>query len=274
MGAKKEKHGEFCIIKWFLDFTGDQGEVMIFYAAKFHWYGFTAVYTSWISHDMISGVKVRTRFSHVHFPEVNEKEIVWEDAKFGISGKWVSMAETICSRLYDSEEGFLDWNCLQPASRVKIWQNNKMLEGYGYAENLKMTVPAWKIPMHDLRWGRFISSAYHLVWIELREKEKKQWLWINGKRMNGCTIENEYVSVPELQLILELDRRTLLESEKKILKVTEKLVRFLPGFTKVVPLDFLMANEYKWLSNGVLRIQGNIVSEGKALHEHVIFKTC
>jgi len=63
-----------------------------------------------------------------------------------------------------------------------------------------------------------------------------------------------------------------LESEKKIFSVVEKLIRYIPGFSKVIPISFLMAEEVKWLSKGELQIQGKTITSGMAIHERVNFK--
>jgi hypothetical protein len=272
MNKTKVNNSDFYIDKWFLDFTGNDGEAMIFYAAKLIWHGLSANYTSWLNYDPKSGVKVKSRFRNVHFPEKNENSIAWGDKKFGVSGKWNSNAKPIQARIHDSDEGYLDWFCFQPASKVQLIINGKSLLGKGYAEQLIMTVPAWKIPMDELRWGRFVSEENNLVWIELRKDERKKWLWVNGKKEVDCIIEDESVSVPTKNITLELDKYVVLESEKKILSVVEKIIRYIPGFNKLIPLQFIMADETKWLSNGRFQTNGKTVSEGKAIHELVNFK--
>jgi hypothetical protein len=41
-----------------------------------------------------------------------------------------------------------------------------------------------------------------------------------------------------------------------------------------MPLNFLMADEYKWLSKGQLQANNKTLSNGMAIHELVNFKTC
>jgi hypothetical protein len=178
------------------------------------------------------------------------------------------------ARIFDSGEGFLDWNCFQPASKVQLRMNGNRLEGSGYAEQLILTALPWKIPMDELRWGRFGSDENNMVWIELKEKEKRQWLWLNGEKVENCIIEDRYIRLPEKDLVLNLDRGIVLESEKKIFAVVEKLIRYIPGFNKIMPLNFLMADEYKWLSKGQLQANNKTLSNGMAIHELVNFKTC
>ena len=135
-----------------------------------------------------------------------------------------------------------------------------------------MTVPPWNIPMDQLRWGRFVSDEDNLVWIEIKENKKWQWIWLNGEKTDNCIIDDNRIFIPEREMVLNLDRGVILESEKKIFSIVEKLIRLIPGFNKVVPLQFLMADECKWLSKGALRTKANTVTNGIAIHELVQFK--
>lgn len=269
--ATNIKQGNFYLSKWFLDYTGTNGEAMIFYSAKLTWRGWNASYTSWLSYSPDSGVSVKSRFSNIRIPELNTEVISWSDSKFGVSGTWNAVSPMVRCRLFDSEEGLLDWECCQPASIVNLKINDRVLHGDGYAEHLTLTIPPWKIPMDELRWGRFISNNNILVWIELRKKGKKQWLWLNGEKISDCFIEDNRIAIPIKNLVLTLDRGVILESEKKIQSVVGKIIRYLPGFNKIMPLGFLMADECKWLSKGKLLSNGNILSEGMAIHELVDF---
>jgi len=269
---KVTKNGDFHLSKWLLDFIGENGEAMIFYAAKLTWHGLSTSYTSWLRYDSVSGVKLKSRFSNIQIPQIKDNLISWNDTKFGVSGTWESLAKTVHSRIFDSKEGYLDWKCYQPASKVKLKLNDRILEGRGYVEQLVLTVLPWKIPMDELRWGRFGSDENLIVWIELREKEKRQWVWLNGEKIENCNVEDDCISMPEKDLVLNLDRGVLLESEKKISSVVGKVARYIPGFNKVMPLSFLMADEFKWLSKGQLQMNGKTLSSGIAIHELVNFK--
>ena len=271
IASKLTMSGNFHLSKWFLDFVGESGEVMIFYSAKLTWKGLSVSYTSWLDYNAATGVQLRSRFSNVQVPQINEKLITWIDPKFGVSGTWESLAEMIQTKIVDTEEGYLDWKCYQPASKVQLRINDRVLKGRGYVEKLILTILPWKIPMDELRWGRFGSAENNMVWIELREKEKQQWLWLNGEKIENCIIEDDCILVPDKALVLNLDRSVLLESEKKISSIAEKLIHYIPGFNKVMPLNFIMADEFKWFSKGQLQKHNKTLSEGTAIHELVNF---
>lgn len=275
MSEEKSRHfpgGNFHLNKWFLDFIGEGGEVMVFYAAMLSWHGWSASYCSWLKYDPKSGADLKSGFRKVEFPVLNEDMITWSDLKFCVSGTWESLAEMIQTRIFDSKDGYLDWNCFQPASKVKLRIKDELLEGTGYAEQLISTVPPWKVPMDELRWGHFGSEGSTLVWIQLKEKEIRQLLWLNGEPVGNCIIDDDHISMPEKDTILKLDRGIILESEKKINSVAGKIVRFIPGFNKIMPVSFLMADETKWFSRGQLQSNGKILANGFSVHEFVNFK--
>jgi hypothetical protein len=270
----KSKPGKsnFYLSKWFLDVIGPNGEAYIFYAAELKWHALTVHYTSSLQYTTAGGVHSQSRFSHVKMPVQTGNSITWADERMGVSGRWEARSPPIEARIFESDEGCLDWFCYQPAATVTLHINETVLQGSGYAEQLVLTAPPWIIPMDELRWGRFGSDAHTLVWIELRHRQPQQWLWYNNEPIHNCVIGDEQLLLPDQQLVLELNRSTVLESEKKIFSVVQSLIRFLPGFNKVMPLKFLMADETKWLSGGRLFYNGAPIAEGSAIHEWVHFQ--
>ena len=264
--------GKFHLDKWFLDFVGEKGEAMIFYSAKLTWHSLTASYTSWLNYDPPSGICLKHRFHNVQFPQMEKNLITWTDKKFGISGIWEPLSEMVQARIFESREGFLDWKCYQPASKVKLRIADRVFEGLGYAEQLTLAIPPWKVPMDELRWGHFNSDKNNMVWIELKEKEKRQWLWLNSEKIETCIIGDDRLSIPQKDMVLNLDRAVVLESEKKIFSLMGKIIRYIPGFNKVVPTGFLMADETKWFSKCKLQMNDTGLSIGSAIHEFVNFK--
>jgi len=267
----KDRNG-FHLNKWFLDCVTDEGEAWIFYAAELRWHGLKVPYTSSMHYTPNAGTALHSRFRRISMPEKSGQSIHWQDVQFGVSGSWKAAAPSLKSRLVKSEDGYLDWNCLQPMSKVEMNIDGRIVEGSGYAEQLIMTIEPWKIPMDELRWGRYTSGTDNIVWIELRGSERQQWLWLNDERLCRSTIEDDQIVIPEKGLILELKKDVVLESEKKILNVVKRLLRFVPGFNRSMPSRFLNSDESKWLSQGVLRKEAEVISTGWAIHECVRFE--
>ena len=40
-----------------------------------------------------------------------------------------------------------------------------------------------------------VQMKYNMVWIELREKDKQQWLWLNGEKIENCIIEDDRIVI-------------------------------------------------------------------------------
>ncbi len=262
----------FHLQKWYLDIITDEGDCMIFYAATLKWHQWKVNYTSWL-HDPVGGtVILKQGFRHVQLPHTDGEQLTWTHEKFGVSGTWKSKAKGIEARLVDQTEGYLDWHCHQPVSDVSLFINGRRVHGRGYAEELIMTIPAWKIAMHELRWGRFIGADHHLVWIEIRHDEVRKWLWWNGELQQQVGIGDDAVAIEDKSIYLQLEKDRTMESEKKIGAVTRQLVRFLPGFQKGMTTNFLMADSSKWKSRGELSLNGIDCDHGDVIHEFVNFQ--
>lgn len=265
------KTNDFYLDKWYLDIVTDEGEAMIFYAARLRWHRFECQYTSWLHYRTVNGVQTKSRFTKVHFPEKSETAITWSDPQFGIAGRWDTLSEPVCTRLFESAEGYLDWNCWQPSSRVELDIEGLILIGKGYAEQLTVTLPPWKLNLDQLRWGRYGLPGHNFLWIEWKGSIDGRWVWHNGQPISNCVLEDGEIDLPETGEKLRLDRGVTLESEKRVLNLMAKLICYLPGIDTSVSMKFLMANETKWLSRGVLEKDGKIINLDFAIHELVTF---
>ena len=245
---------------------------MIFYIALLKWRRFEVHYTSWMHYHPKEGVKNSSRLMKVHFPNISDNIVNWNDPVFGIEGTWEAMTAPLQSRIFESNEGYIQWNCIQPSSVVDLRINNEQYKGSGYVEQLVITISPWKVPMDSLRWGRFSAQKINMVWIELRTEKQQQWLWFNGKAEPDFFIDDDQISIFPERYCLKLDKRVVLESEKKILHIVKRLISYLPGLNKSIPIHFLMADECKWLSYGILQKDGEALGEGWVIHELVNFK--
>lgn len=269
---KTYKHpSHFNLNKWFLDFVDENGTAMIFYSAELKWHGIKIPYSSCLHCDEAGNIIQKSRFRNVQLPSKDENKINWADSKFGVGGVWQSSSVPVSAKIVESDAGYLDWKCYQPASEVKLEFDGKVIYGKGYAEQLLLTIPVWEIPMNELRWGHFGAENDHVVWIELKGEKTEQWLWLNGDRIFNCKISDELILIPDKNISIKLDRAVVLESEKKILSVVEKLRGFIPGLKKIIPLNFLLADESKWLSKAALYKGVDRVESGFAIHEYVNF---
>lgn len=271
MADRKDKQGSFKIVKWYLDFVGETEEVMIFYAAEIYWKGLKVPYASILMKIPGKPEVQKTSLKKVTLPHIDGEALRYANTNLGIQGLWKQEGQPLNACLFESEEGSLTWNCWQPRSGVILTINGKRFEGIGYAEELILTVPAWKIPMRELRWGRSLSGESYTVWIEINGDETRKWLWHNGERMTHFEVGDSEVAIHDKPLLLKLNQAEILEHEQKIHNVVKSLVRYLPGFNKIIPTNFLMAEGYKWFSQVTENREGGFITIGSAIHEYVNF---
>lgn len=262
---------DFRLVKWYLDCVTDSGETFIGYVATLEWKRFKVPYSSTIFLSSISESSVVTRMSKPSMPLLNGMQIFWKDYRLKIDGNWQQNHNSIEARLHESPNGYLHWNCYQPNSIVKLNFRNQKLNGYGYVEMLELTDSPWHIDMATLRWGRYSSNTDNLVWIQIKGNKTRQWVWLNGNFIINAEVNDKQIVIPEKDIVLELDQSGVIESEQKIFNTVKMIMKYLPGFEKIIPVKFLYSDETKWRSYGTLKQKDIVRSKGWAIHELVDF---
>jgi hypothetical protein len=134
--------------------------------------------------------------------------------------------------------------------------------GLGYAECLTLTVPPWQLPMHQLRWGRFVSQRDSLAWIDWQGEYSTSFAVFNGQ---PC----EPLSVSDSEIVLGVG--TLRMQDSLSLRSGRLGTTILPGvgaLSKLLPLSLFNVSEQKWRSRGTLR-GSDRESDGWVIHEVV-----
>ena len=271
MGTRNSsKKKNFSINKWYLDCVTEQGDCFIFYVVRLGWRHWYIDYSASLIKEASKKSVYTSKLIGVRQPKERNDQIRWGDAQFKVNGRWNYESPELDATLFEDEIGTLNWHCFQPKSRVQLKYKDMLLNGVGYAERLELDTLPWNIPMDELRWGRFHSEKYSVVWIEYKREETKQWVWVNGKRSFDWKVTDQYLENATDTILLELKDTTTLEAEQKIFNVLKGLFRFLPGFSGIIPYGFLTAEEQKWLSKGHLKVEDEMV-EGWAIHELVKF---
>ena len=160
-----EDNTSFDLRKWYLDCVDADGNAAIAYSARLRWRRLSLHYRT----IAVNGVEHRC------------SALSWRQS--------VSMEASvppIRRRLYDGADGFVDWSCEMPRAKARIGE----VRGDGYAELLHMTVPPWKLPIDELRWGRFIGGESSMVWIVWIGAMPRQWVFRDGVELPvaGCQL--------------------------------------------------------------------------------------
>ncbi len=102
--------------------------------------------------------------------------------------------DPIIRSLYkDRKNNELFWNCHHPKALAEIIYNGKTYKGFGYAETLFSTIKPWDLPIDELRWGRFLSDSYTLIWIWWKGKHPINKMLFNDIEYNDAAFENDSV---------------------------------------------------------------------------------
>ncbi len=270
----KTNKSPFYLFKWYLDTVDTHtGAGIIGYVGELRWRGLGTHYTSLLYWNEKGERSFQSSIRRINYPECNDHSLTWKNERLQVSGSWQGEDAGIEANLFQIEEGGLDWNCTFPKTQSEIFlKNDKKLNGLGYAEQLTLRVRPWKIPMEDLKWGRFLSENETIIWIERKGAEHKRWIFFNGKEVDGIIRSNDKIEIIEKNCTLRMTDKMIIEEGSGIAKVVAKVLSFIPGFEKVIPSSFLNAHETKWRSRGELSFPNGKISEGWVIHEQVIFR--
>lgn len=255
---------KFELTKWYLDCVSAEGTAAIVYAARLRW-GWLALQYGALLHAPAEGPVRQLQSLRTGRFAQRAGRIDWDHPGFKTSGTWSGGGgfDPVC--LYTGPRGSINWKCLTDCARARIaLQGAPPLEGWGYAERLEMTLPPWRLPFDELRWGRFISldGAARRVWIDWRGGEERRWLWTGDGPAEPGAVSETAVEGPEGPLVLS-DPRMLRDAT-----LSHSLLGPARGLGRLLPNRLGRATETKWLSRGVLQ-SNNTPIPGWAIHEVV-----
>ena len=255
----------FLLDKWYLDCVSDVGDVFIGYAATVHWKTFAIDYASVMRQAERGGVENKTTLRKNPPPAISDDRISWRCDALGVAGEWTRLAPPIEHTLYETREGSVRWHCLMPVAAAQIatpgWPP---LVGTGYVERLVTTIPVWKLPLDELRWGRFHAPGDDVIWIDWQGPINVQLVFVNGQRSPHARIDDTAIAVDVPSVTLRLDRQRVLRDGP----IVTTALSTIPGIRDMLPVRTLNAHETKWCGSAVLTA-GGAANSGWAIHEHV-----
>ena len=221
--------------KWYLDCVTAGGEPAVLYHARIRWGAFALRYASVLG----GGTTLRSTPE----PRVEGDTVVFRAPGLGIDGTWRALAPAHERLLTDGVE----WRCVQPRAQVSLRLGGRALSGLGYVEVLTLTRVPWRLPIDELRWGRFCAADTGAVWIE----------WRGAHPLKVALVDGAPADFTPERLRLHGDR--VLRSGR----IGETALAMIPRLDRL-PGRIVGLSETKWLSRGALA-----GSEGWAIHELV-----
>lgn len=231
----------FDLRKWYLDCVDEEGNAAVAYWARLRW-RYIKLYYSSIS---VNGLERGSR-RRCEEPRIDGAALSWRSASME------ALESPIRRRLFESVEGVVDWWCEMPRAEAAIGG----VRGIGYAEVLRMTVPPWKLPIDELRWGRFLNRDTSVVWIDWRGAAPQTLAFHQGNSVGGASVSDDEVRLNDTTL--RFDRTRQLQDRA--------IGDALPLWRWLLPRRVRDARERKWCGRGALDGAG-----GWAVHELVTF---
>lgn len=265
--AEKRPNTGFRLTKWYMDCVSVDGEAFIAYIAVLQWKTFTIHYHSVLAKEPGGNYESAMSMRECPMPYVKEDLLRWRSESLNVYAEWHRRFDGTEQTLIDTPEGYVRWKCTIPRAASVVERNGSLLTGTGYVESLEMTLPPWRLPFKELRWGRFVSETDSLVWIDWRGGIARSMLLHNGKEIQCDKITDSNIISEKKGLHLHLDRSTVLREGPLVTTALSKI----PGLSTIFPNNILQTYEQKWLSRSVLKKNSKKDLHGFSIHEIVRF---
>lgn len=254
----------FELSKWYADCVSEKGDAVILYHAELRLHGVALHYQSLLLKRPSCPARALYSLRPHPPPSVEGKFIKWQSTPWHARGSWSELGAAHHELLFESDYGSLEWDCLAPRAVASIEiGSDEPCQGWGYVEHLRLTVPPSRLPIHRLRWGRFVNATDALVWIDWSGPYNKRVVILNGLHASvDGSIDDEVVSASE-EATLRLDGKQVIREGK----LGATAFSAFPRLSHLLPASVLNLQERKWLSSAVLRRPGSADSRGMAVHE-------
>lgn len=250
----------FQLAKWYLDCTTDAGDALIAYCARLTWAGLAFDYTSVLESRRDAPVRIDTSLRTIAPPQLDGPVITLDAGPLGVTGRWSALQPPVGATFFESDEGRVAWACHQPLAHATVTTPRGTWEGLGYVEHLEVGFAPWRLPIDELRWGRFVSPQTMLVWVDWRGPHQRRLVILDGAEVKDATVDEAGVRADGLQLTLH-DRRVLRRGA-----IGETALALVPKLDALFPARILATDETKWCARGVLerggaRLEGQVILE-------------
>jgi hypothetical protein len=129
---------------------------------------------------------------------------------------------------------------------------------------LELTLPPWRLPIWELRWGRFVTHGHSLVWNHWKGPRPLSFVALDGATGEAAEVSETRVVVGGSGAVLEMREPRVLRSGR----LGQTALSKIPLVREHLPLRMLQVRETKWLSRAALSVDG-ATHEGWAVHELV-----
>lgn len=252
----------FHLRKWYFDAVDAQGRVVIGYAAWLRLGVLRWRYSGLLVRQLGCSATTRSKFGAAREPSVHRDGVDWACEELGVTGRW--RATSGKGGVRRTLAPGVDWDAVLPSSHAEVEICGERWSGVGYVECMEMRVPPWRLPIDELRWGRWIGERTSIVWIEWKQRETMRCVICDGCTVACASLGDREVRGESWNLELQRDT-TLREGE-----LGKTVLSTAPCLKRLSPVRMVQTREEKWLSRGMLTSERG-VEHGWAVHEVVAF---
>ena len=248
----------FTLRKSYLDVVDGHGRCAIAYWADLSWGPLALRWQALTIHEPGRPAVHRGAFGDAGRP----LPLTWRSAALGFRANGEPWCAPFASRLLETPFGFVEWSCDAPGADVALeCDDGTSVRGAGYSEHLVLAMRPWKLPIDELRWGRWLSlaSRQSIVWIDWKGPKPLALVLAGGVAQAGAVVDHEQVRWGERTLGLTAGETLYSRTLAQTLKGAGPWVSRLPASWQAL-------EDRKTVSRGMLDGQ-----DGWAIHELVRF---
>jgi len=265
MKAIKSKY--FRLEKLYLDCLDDSGNCFIIYRTKLQLFFLKIHYSGLIFSDSADIITEKYSLKKTGKPDSIEL-LILDNNLLHLTGEWKRLDNPLPVFTFtNNNNSELVWNCHHPKALTEITFNRNQFRGYGYAETLATTIKPRDLPMEELRWGRFLSESYTILWINWKGTYPVNKLFCNGTEYNDTTFKEERLSFGKGTYVLLFNEISAIRKGK-----LSKLFSRTPWMKIFFSIRILNSIENKYKAKSVLTLNQEITSTGWSLYEIVTWK--
>lgn len=256
----------FHLSKCYVDCVGETGECAIAYHAHLRWGPIALGYASLLRHPPVDGTSSASTLHPGRAPVAAPGYVAWNTPALDLSVSARSRSDPFARRVLQGPQGTVDWECLAPSAEVSLRCGPGFeLSGLGYAERLQVSAPSWRLPIEQLRWGRFLTTTRAIVWIGWWGPEPRTLVYDNARCQPDAVIEDGELRFGRCRLALN---RQAVVRDGDLVEILRPIARL-----RALPVArAARIHETKWLSRGTLDDPAlSAPLHGWALQELVVF---
>jgi hypothetical protein len=242
----------FELSKWYGDCISESGDVRIAYCARVRYGGLKVNYSSLLDGDAVSHSVRRAKIVE------GGQTLIWEAP--GMSAIWTREDAELRATVFESDAGSVEWRCVMPKGRACV----NGVRGLGYAEQLRMTIAPWKLPIRTLRWGRFLTPKTTLIWIDWLGRFANRIVFLNGRRVVAETLDDGGLLLDN-EVRISFDCAHVLRQGS----LGSTVFAAVPGIGRIAPAHMFGVTECKWKSRARMQAPGGPAEDGWCIHEVV-----